>query len=166
MPLLRVETTPTAAMLIGVLGTMFKDPCRSDYLSDTAFHTPDEFLRAHGQSIVACLAYMNDDPAALLWLSKIAYTQEMTPLHASLDIYVFPAWRSRDISPPCATMLMEGLRAYRLAQLRSIVRADNLPAQNGLHACGFTLVATLPAWDRYDGVWCDVVLYDYRMETR
>lgn len=165
MPLIRMETNPTVAMLYDCWGRIAADPGRTYCLADTDPQNVAEFLALSGDTILPCIAYMRDEPAALAWLSHIAMTAPtMTPVSAQMHLYLLPDWRTRPISPECAAIIRNGLESYGFAHLFAMARTDDVATRKALDACRFAWAATLPRWQRYGGVWGDMDVYDYHFD--
>ena len=165
MPLLYMETTPTATMIYDCWDKIDADPAREVFLADTHPHSAVEFLALSGTMIVPCIAFMRHDPAALIWLSQILLlTPKMTPFSAQLHLYLLPAWRGRAISPPCAALFREGLASYGFRHLAAAVRLDDVETLRALDACDFTRQGILPRWQCYAGIWHDIAIYDYHFD--
>lgn len=160
MPLLRMETNPTTTMVYDCWDKITSDSDRAQYLADTHPQSGAEFVAICGETILPCVAYMRDDPAALLWLFDIALVvPQMTPLSAQIGMYILPEWRDRSISPECAEVMRDALASYGFAHLSALVRLDDDAARDAMDACQFTYHARLPRWQRYGGVWHNMGMY-------
>src|SRR3990167_1974679 len=141
MPLLRMDTNPSIDVLAACWERIDADPQRSVYLSDTALQNVVEMVAAMGDTIVPCVAFMLDDPAALIWLSHVALAgPHMVPVSAYLDIYLMPEWRERPVSSECAASSGEGMRRYGIEHLWRCVRRDHLDERRVLQICQFDYV--------------------------
>lgn len=161
-----MEPDPSLEMLSLCWDAIDADPHRNVYLSDTALQNVGEMVAAMGDTIVPCVALMRDDPAALIWLSHVALAGEhLVPVSAYLNMYLMPAWRERPVSPECAAIIVESMRKYGIEHLWSFVRRDHLDTRRVLDTCQFTYVATLPQWERYEGVWHDAMVYHRHFEV-
>ena len=160
MPLIRLESNPTTEAIRLCWERILSDPQRTDQLSDTDFQSADDFLLCSGATIVPCIVYMEHDPAALLWLHNLTLLPPtMRPMSAQLGCYVLPYWREVDISQACAAVLQQGLRGYGLQHLWAFVKRESAAQINALGACGFAYEATLPVWQRHEGVWYPYHVY-------
>lgn len=165
MPLIRLEPNPTPAEIAACWAKIDADPQRAQTLSDTGWQSAEDFLACAGATMVPCIAYMGHDPAALLWLTNLALLPpRMQPLSAHLGLYLLPPWQAVPISPPCAAVIQDGLRAYGFAHLWAFVPCGALAYMQALEACGFVCEATVPQWERYGGVWCASDIYHLRLE--
>ena len=166
MPLLRMDTNPSIDVLAACWERIDADPQRSVYLSDTALQNVVEMVAAMGDTIVPCVAFMRDDPAALIWLSHVALAgPHIVPVSAYLNIYLMPAWRERPVSPECAAIIVDGLRSYGIEHLWSFVRRDHIHTKPVLDMCHFSYIATLPKWERYANAWHDAAVYRRHFEV-
>ena len=166
MPLLRMDTNPSIDVLAACWERIDADPQRSVYLSDTALQNVVEMVAAMGDTIVPCVAFMLDDPAALIWLSHVALAgPHRIPVSAVLNIYLMPTWRKRPVSPECAEIIVGGLRSYGIEHVWAFVRTIHVETRDILEMCGFTYDGVLPSWERYHGQWHGAAVYHCHFEV-
>ena len=156
-----IDTAPSAADIRHIWAQIETDPLRPMLLADTTtFLSSRHFLAAVGNTILPFVAFVDGDPVALAWLYNIAMAPpKMTALSAWLAFYALAQFRGSQIWLQGKDAFLASVRTYGLEHLWAEVRLDNLASQYVLRVSGFTHVATVPSWKRYQGQWHDMQLY-------